>query len=50
LTHNALKNLGKKYGSDYTKGITVATFGPAKAIANCHKYYQLKDATVKRFY
>lgn len=45
LTHNALKNLGQKYGRDYTKKITVSTFGPAKAIATCHKKYILKDAT-----
>lgn len=45
LTHNALKNLGQKHGRDYTKKITVSTFGPAKAIATCHKKYVLKDAT-----
>ena len=45
LVHNALKNIGKKYGRSFTEGIEVATFGPAKAIPICHKHYILKDAT-----
>lgn len=45
LVHNVLKKLGKKYGNEYTKNVTVATFGPAKAIPLNHKNYLLKDAT-----
>jgi hypothetical protein len=45
LTHNALKNLTKKFGKEYTKNITVDTFGSAHIMKPCDKHYILKDAT-----